>query len=179
MVAEFLQVTPQRWRDEVTACREEGYAFLVHLTAVDEVGRADEIRILAWFDDISTQQRRGLATSVPREGARLDSIADIFPAAAWLERQVHDFFAVRFTGGDMRPLLNHQGGAPLRKDFLLTPRGATPWPGALEPGESDASPSRRRIVPPGVPEESVLANPDATATEIALSAAGMRLRRGR
>lgn len=178
-MVEFCQVPRGSWRAEVQGCRDAGHRFLVHLTAVDEVGRADEIRILAWFDDVTTQQRQGLATAVPREGAVLDSIADIYPAAAWLERQVHDFFGVTFDGGDMRPLLNHQGGAPLRKDFLLAPRVETPWPGALEPGESDASPSRRRIVPPGVPEAEVLADPDASAAQVAMSAAGMRVRRGR
>lgn len=177
-MVEFHHVPRGQWRDEVQACHDAGHGFLVHLTAVDQVGRADEIRILAWFDHPATQQRRGLATSVPREAATLDSIADIYPAAAWLERQVHDFFAVSFDGADMRPLLNHQGGAPLRKDFLLAPRLETPWPGALEPGEADASPSRRRIVPPGVPEAEVRADPGASAARVAMSAAGMRVRRG-
>ncbi len=178
-MAEFQEVPPSQWRAEVSSCLSQGYAFLTHLTAVDEVGRSDEIRILAWFDDVDSLARRHLATLVPREDARLDSVADIFPAAAWLERQVNDFFAVSFTGGDPRPLLNHQGGAPLRKDYLLGPRLVTPWPGALEPGESDASPSRRRIVPPGVPEAALLSDPDATAADIANSAAGVRVRRGR
>jgi NADH-quinone oxidoreductase subunit C len=43
---------------------------------------------------------------------------------------------------------------PLRKDFVLASRVAKAWPGAKEPGESDEkrAPSRRRVVPPGVPE---------------------------
>src|SRR4029079_3156400 len=49
-------------------------------------------------------------------------------------------------------------GTPLRKDFVLAARAAKPWPGAKEPGESDAdharqgSPGRRKILPPGVPD---------------------------
>ena len=36
-------------------------------------------------------------------------------------------------------------------------RGVTAltWPGAKEPGETAASPSRRRMVPPGVPDSAV------------------------
>jgi hypothetical protein len=46
-------------------------------------------------------------------------------------------------------------GHPLRKEFVLAARAAKPWPGAKEPGEGGsgaASPSRRRMQPPGVPD---------------------------
>ena len=63
-----------------------------------------------------------------------------------------------------------------RKDVLLAPRQETRWPGALEPGESDASPSRRKLVPPGVPDPAVVADPASTPADIALSATGTRVR---
>jgi NADH-quinone oxidoreductase subunit C len=56
------------------------------------------------------------------------------------------------------PLLLPDGfeGHPLRKDFVLAARAAKAWPGAKEPGESDAdghgAPSRRKMRPPGVPD---------------------------
>lgn len=170
---------PGQWRSHIRGHLEAGYDFLGQLTAVDEIGRSQHIRVLAWLDDIDRGDRVYLATLVARNEPRLDSIADLIPGAAWLERQVRDFFGVYFIDGDNRPLLNHQGGAPLLKDMLLEPRLETNWPGALEPGESDASPSRRRIVPPGVPDDTVRADDDASPAEIALSAAGMRIRRGR
>lgn len=178
-MAEFTVVDPSSWRDQIRAAVAAGHDMLMQLTAVDEIGRSDEVRILAWLDNITTHQRIHLAVLLDRAGPRLDSIADLIPGATWLERQVHDFFGVEFIGGDSRPLLNHQGGAPLLKDVLLEPRLDTAWPGALEPGESDASPSRRRIVPPGVPDETVRADAAATAADVAMSAAGMRVRRGR
>lgn len=178
-MAEFTDVAPTAWRDEIRAAVASGHDMLMQLTAVDEIGRSDEIRILAWLDNPSGHGRIHLAVLVDRAQPRLDSIADLIPGAAWLERQVHDFFGVEFTGGDPRALLNHQGGAPLLKDVLLEPRLETTWPGSLEPGESDASPSRRRIVPPGVPDETIRADPGAAAVDVAMSAAGMRVRRGR
>src|SRR4051794_38238221 len=66
-------------------------------------------------------------------------------------------FGVVFEGHpNLVPLLLPDGfeGHPLRKDFVLAARVAKPWPGAKEPGESGhGAPSRRRVRPPGVPDE--------------------------
>lgn len=178
-MADFEMVDPARWRTRVWEVLETGHDFLVHLTAVDDIGRADQIRVLAWFDDAETGDRIHIGTAVERSDPHLDTISDLVPGAAWLERQVLDFFGVEFDGGDNSFLLNHDGGAPLRKDVLLEPRTESRWPGALEPGESDASPSRRRLTPPGVPDAEVASDPSANAEQVALSAAGVRMRRGR
>jgi len=66
-------------------------------------------------------------------------------------------FGVDFAGHPgLKPLLlpPEFEGHPLRKEFVLAARVAKAWPGAKEPGESDAdkAPSRRRIAPPGVPD---------------------------
>ncbi|TRY19957.1 NADH-quinone oxidoreductase subunit C [Tessaracoccus rhinocerotis] len=172
-------VAAGEWFPRVERARAEGFVHLANLTAVDEVGLSDHIRVLLFLTDAEGARRLRLDVLVDRDRCELAGITPLYAGAAWLQRQVHDFFGVRFTGDDNRPLLNHGGGTPLRKDFLLEPRIQGRWPGALEPGESDASPGRRRLVPPGVPEAGLLDNPDATAAEIALSASGTRVRRGR
>jgi NADH-quinone oxidoreductase subunit C len=51
------------------------------------------------------------------------SIGDIFRGAGWLEREVHDFFGIKFSGNpDLRPLLLPEDADyhPLRKDFGKT-----------------------------------------------------------
>ena len=51
------------------------------------------------------------------------SITDIFRGAGWLEREVHDFFGIRFSGNpDLRPLLLPEDAdyRPLRKNFGKT-----------------------------------------------------------
>lgn len=173
------QVPAEQWLERVERARAEGYVHLANLTAVDEVGQADHIRVLLFLDDAAGARRLRLVTQVDRDCGELAGIGSLWAGAVWLQRQVHDFFGVAFTGDDNSPLLNHAGGAPLRKDFLLEPRVQGRWPGALEPGESDASPGRRKLVPPGVPDADLLADPDATPAEIALSASGTRVRRGR
>ncbi len=51
------------------------------------------------------------------------TLSDIFRGAGWLEREVHDFFGIVFTGNpDLRPLLLPEDADyhPLRKDFGKT-----------------------------------------------------------
>lgn len=107
-----------------------------------------------------------LLTRVP-EGRALASVTDLFAGAAWHERETAEMFGVGFEGFDdgtgmgLRPLLLPDGfeGTPLRKSFVLAARASKPWPGAKEPGEGGGarakrSPSRRRLLPPGVPDPS-------------------------
>lgn len=52
----------------------------------------------------------------------LTSIADIFPSANWLEREVYDMFGIFFFNHpDLRRILTDYGfeGHPMRKDFPL------------------------------------------------------------
>lgn len=57
------------------------------------------------------------------ERQMVDSICDLYPNAAWYEREVYDMFGVFFQGNkDLRRILTDYGfkGHPLRKDFPLT-----------------------------------------------------------
>ncbi len=172
-------VEPGQWNARAEAARDAGFTFLANLTAVDEVGRSDHIRVLLWLEDPDGGDRLRLTVLVPRDDARLSDLTHVFAGASWLQRQVHDFYGVEFAGGDNRPIIHHGGGAPMRKDVLLEPRQAAQWPGALEPGESEQSPSRRKLVPPGVPDPAVVSDPDSTPADVALSATGARVRRRR
>ena len=172
-------VEPAHWHSRASAALSEGFTFLANLTAVDEVGRSNHIRVLLWLENPDDGATLRLAVLADRDDPHLPDLADILPGAAWLQRQIHDFFGVRFDGADERPLIHHGGGAPMRKDVLLAPRQSQHWPGALEPGETEQSPGRRALVPPGVPDPAVVADPEATAADIALSATGARVRRTR
>jgi NADH-quinone oxidoreductase subunit C len=171
----------QRWHDALAFARDDlGLDFFDWLSAVDETDAEP-----AGFDVVAHLARsasggqsreqsgeqpgerpRGLVrillrTRVP-EGTALASVTDLWPGAAWHERETFEMFGVEFTGFDdgtglgLRPLLLPEGfvGTPLRKSFVLAARASKPWPGAKEPGESDAhpgAPGRRKLLPPGVP----------------------------
>lgn len=153
-----VDVTPEHWSALVTAARDGlGCDFFDWLSAVDELDAGLTVVVHVW----STSQRYGvlLRTRVPRDTPSLASIVDVYPGAAWSERETYEMFAIDFAGHpDLTPLLLPPGfeGHPLRKDFVLASRVAKAWPGAKEPGESEAGaePGSRRapMRPPGVPE---------------------------
>ena len=157
-----LDVPPAEWVAAATRARDElGLRFFDWLSAVDELHAG--FRLVLHVADLTTRQRLLLRTLVPRDPARVESLAAVFAGAAWHEREAAEMFGLDFVGHPgLEPLLLPDGftGHPLRKEFLLPARQARPWPGAKEPGESDtdladpASPRRRRRhTPPGVPAE--------------------------
>ena len=187
------EVAAQDWHDAVLAAYAEGYDWFDWLGCVDEIGVSDELRVvlsLRRLDEPGAAELL-LACRLPRSEPRLTSVRDVYAGAAWHEREAAEEFGIEVVGGDRRRLLLDGAViAPLRKDEVLAARTAEPWPGAKEPGESDgvagtagaASPSRRRMVPPGVPAPEVwgdreAAAPPADPTEVAASVSGGRVRR--
>ncbi len=185
--ATVLTVEAVDWVAAAEGAREAGFTFFEWLGAVDEVGRSDTLRVVLVLRHLETPDAtRRISTTLDRDAAALGSLRTVFAGAAWHEREAAEMFGVTFIGGDPRRLLlgPEFEGTPLRKDEVLAARTGVGWPGAKEPGESDASPSRRRMVPPGVPDPSVWGDrePGATpapAAEVAESAVGGRPRRRR
>ncbi|MFC5945301.1 NADH-quinone oxidoreductase subunit C [Micromonospora harpali] len=150
-----VDVPPASWRDALRAARDDadlGCDFFDWLSAVDQLADGCEVVAHLW----STGRRHGLLlrTRVPWDAPRVDSVVDLYPGAAWHERETFEMFGVDFPGhGELRPLLlpPEFEGHPLRKEFVLASRVAKPWPGAKEPGESTAAGGGRAVRPPGVP----------------------------
>jgi NADH-quinone oxidoreductase subunit C len=188
-------VPAAEWRRSVEAARDEGFRFFDWLGVVDEIGRRDTLRIVLALRDLARSAEVLLiATEVPRAAPRLESIREVFAGAAWHEREAAELFGVEFAGGERaRLLLNPEfEGTPLRKDEVLAARTGIGWPGGKEPGESDAagevrsgaSPGRRRMVPPGVPDPAVWGDRDhgdgvPDPAEVADAVTGGRVRRRR
>jgi NADH-quinone oxidoreductase subunit C len=181
------EVLPEDWLAAVEALKSDGFDYFDWLGCVDEIGRQDCLRIVLVVRKVSQRaEPRTLSCSLPRADPRLDTVSGVFAGAAWHEREVAELFGVEFIGGDHRRLLLNPEfeGTPLRKDEVLAARTGISWPGAKEPGETEASPSRRRLVPPGVPDPAVwgdrdASQPDAEPAEVAESAVGGRVRRRR
>jgi NADH-quinone oxidoreductase subunit C len=159
-----VDVPAGAWVESVTRARDQlGCTYFDWMSAVD--GLAEGFFVLC---HLAAPRTGGvdhllLRTRVPREQPRLPTLSGVFAGARWHERETAEMFGIAFTGGPAedpdatRLLLPEQfEGHPLRKEFVLASRVAKPWPGAKEPGESDAghaaSPSRRRTRPPGVPD---------------------------
>jgi NADH-quinone oxidoreductase subunit C len=149
------------WHDAVAGLKRDGFTYFDWLSAVDE--HPEGFRVVLHVARPAPLEHLLLVTYLDRKDPSVASIADVFAGAGWHERETHEMFGIAFPsaeGGsvDLEPLLLPDGfeGHPLRKEFVLASRVVKAWPGAKEPGESDAdsahSPGRRRVKPPGVPD---------------------------
>ncbi|WP_312874992.1 NADH-quinone oxidoreductase subunit C [Actinomadura litoris] len=166
-------VPPEHWVAALAFARDElSCGFFDWLTGVDEL--EDGFAVVVHVYSLERRHHLLVRTRVPRAEPVLPTATGVYRGAAWHERETFEMFGVRFEGHPhLVPLLLPDGfeGNPLRKEFVLAARVAKPWPGAKEPGESGhGAPSRRRVRPPGVPEEGtwgparrppVPENPDA------------------
>jgi NADH-quinone oxidoreductase subunit C len=145
------------WVATVTAARDDPALDLSSfdwLSGVDELD--DGFDVVLHVFSVRHRHRALLRTRVPRADPRLPSLVEVFPGAGWHERETHEMFGIGFDGHPhLVPLLLPDGfaGHPLRKDFVLAARVAKDWPGAKEPGESHTGVTRRRMRPPGVPDD--------------------------
>jgi NADH-quinone oxidoreductase subunit C len=152
-----VDVSHRRWREAVGALRDKaGCTYFDWLGAVDEA--ADGVRVVVRLVALPEKPPGASAllvrTLLPVGRTRLDSLVPVFDGAGWHEREAAEMFGLQFVGGgDPAPLLLPEEfeGNPLRKDFVLASRVVTGWPGAKDPADGGAAPSRRRSRPPGVP----------------------------
>ncbi len=158
-----VEVPADRWVEAATLARDDlGCTFFDWLSAVDELEDGFAVVCHLAARRTSGVEHLLLRASVSREDPTVASLAGVFAGARWHQRETHEMFGIDFTENGAtvslaRLLLAEEfEGHPLRKDFVLASRVAKAWPGAKEPGESDASPrmsrSRRRSRPPGVPD---------------------------
>ncbi len=98
------------------------FQLLVDICGVDYPERAERFEVV--YNLLSLKHNHRLRVKVPvGEGAPVPSIANIFSAAGWFEREAWDLYGIYFSDHpDLRRLLTDYGfeGHPLRKDFPLT-----------------------------------------------------------
>lgn len=105
-------------RDDV-AC---AFTMLVDICGVDYPAQPKRFALVYHLLSMSLNQRIRVKAPVG-EGETAPSVCDLFPCAAWFEREAYDMYGILFAGHpDLRRLLTDYGfeGYPLRKDFPLT-----------------------------------------------------------
>lgn len=157
------------WTNAIATARDSLHlTFFDWLSAVDDMD--DGFKVVIHLYDPVAHVRLLLRTTVSKASPELATATALFRGAAWHERETYEMFGIDFVGHPyLVPLLLPDGfeGHPLRKEFVLAARAAKQWPGAKEPGESDAdaAPGRRKVRPPGVPDPALwgdraVANPE-------------------
>jgi len=116
----------QRLRDDA------GLAFnlLIDVTAVDYLGREPRFEVVYHLASLapapsadqpaSIRHRLRVKVGVDEQRCEADSVAALWDAANWYEREVWDLYGIRFRGHpDLRRILLYDEfqGHPLRKDY--------------------------------------------------------------
>jgi NADH-quinone oxidoreductase subunit C len=105
---------------------ELGFAFLADLFPVDYLPREPRFEIVYLLASLGvtgfgdTPKRLRVKVRVPGADATVPSVASVWPAAGWSEREAYDLFGIHFSGhADLRRILMPEDweGFPLRKDY--------------------------------------------------------------
>ncbi len=94
-----------------------------HLTLLSTVDQLDHLVLVYLLDRVSEPLPSGrlwLRVRLDREAPQVASVADLWPAADWQEREAYDLMGVVFAGHpDLRRILlpEYWRGHPLRKDY--------------------------------------------------------------
>jgi NADH-quinone oxidoreductase subunit C len=109
---------------------EQGYNFLVDITAVDYLdypnATTDRFAVVYCLLNIEENARIIIKTMVNDPSPTLPSAYSLWKGADWAEREVYDFYGIRFEGHpDLRRLMMPEEFTeyPLRKDYPLRGRG--------------------------------------------------------
>jgi len=150
------QVTVVVQREKVVAVArhlkdKEDFRYCVDVTAVDWKKREPRFDVVYHFYSFSKNDRIRVKCGAA-DGEEVPSIASVYLAADWPERETWDMFGIRFSGHpDLRRILTWEGfhGHPLRKDFPVegidTGAAVYPeeWPEGAGPGPNDPN---RKVV---------------------------------
>ena len=104
------------------------FNILMDLTAVDYLHWEEkEFRFEVIYNIYSLPKNQRLFMKVPIKETEpeMDSVASLWPAADWYEREVWDMFGIRFKGhADLKRILMYEefNGHALRKDYPYNKR---------------------------------------------------------
>ncbi len=117
-----LLANPDSIRAVLSRLQDKGYRFLASLHGVDYYPEEPRLGVLYELLDMKRVDRLSVKARVPIDAPELESVVELFPGAAFPEREVYDMFGVTFAGHpDLRRILMPEDyeGHPQRRDFPL------------------------------------------------------------
>jgi NADH-quinone oxidoreductase subunit C len=100
-----------------------GFNRLSTVTGVDRYPVEPRFEVVYHLQNIATKERIRFKARVSGDNPEIESICPVFRAANWYEREVFDFFGIRFLNHpDLKRIMmpDEFEGYPLRKDFPVT-----------------------------------------------------------
>ena len=114
----LLEALPEAVRD--THARLGDATARVEASEIDYLGEEPRFEVVYHLYSLQHGQRLRVKARVPEEPAEIDSLAELWASANWMEREVWDLYGIRFRGHpDLRRILLYEEfeGHPLRKDY--------------------------------------------------------------
>jgi NADH-quinone oxidoreductase subunit C len=116
-----LKIAREQLIGVVTALRNDfAFDLFLDVTAVDWPAEDPRFEVVFHFYSTEHKVRIRVKTRVTAQDPAVDSLVSLYGSAAFMERECHEMYGIRFNGnGDLRPLLLYEGfeGHPLRKDY--------------------------------------------------------------
>jgi NADH-quinone oxidoreductase subunit C len=112
-----LKVDAGELLNTIRNLKEQGYDYLVKITAVDYNDHIDAVYIVR---NIEARKTEVVEVKLPAKSPKLPSIMEYHEAADWYERELSEMFGIKIRNRAVRRLLLEKWdgeGAPLRKDF--------------------------------------------------------------
>jgi NADH-quinone oxidoreductase subunit C len=115
-----VNVAPAGVLPLVRGLRDSGFDMFLDVTAVDWPGQSPRFEVVWHFYSTNWKARVRVKTRVAEDEPEVESLVAMYGSAAFMERECHEMYGIRFRGNDdLRPLLLYEGfvGFPLRKDY--------------------------------------------------------------
>jgi len=123
LLADVLEIEPAELFETVRRAKSDAKMdLLADVTAVDWPERSPRFDVVYHFYSTATFRRLRVKTRVDEADPTVASLVPLYGSAAFMERECHDMYGIRFQGNaDLRPILLYEGfeGHPLRKDYPI------------------------------------------------------------
>lgn len=129
----FIRVEADAIVDICTYLRDElHYIYLTDVFGIDRFTSEERFEVVYNLISLRDRTRVFIKVRLPEEDPSVESVAGIWKAASWMEREVYDMFGVRFNNHpDFRRIYMPEDYEyfPMRKEFpLLGIPGSIPLP---------------------------------------------------
>ena len=119
-----LEIAPANILEALTRAKNSlGFNRLSTVTGVDRFPAEPRYEVVYHVQSMATKERIRFKARVPGDNPEIESACPVYRAANWYEREVFDFFGVRFLNHpDLKRIMmpDEFEGHPLRKDFPVT-----------------------------------------------------------
>jgi NADH-quinone oxidoreductase subunit C len=117
----FIEIEPRAVRAVLEHLRDTKGLQFDMLQLVTGIEREDRFEVVYHLTSLSRGHRITIKAMLSRDDPHIGSVAALYPAAGWHERETYDLMGIVFDGHpDLRRILLPEDweGHPLRKDYV-------------------------------------------------------------